>query len=540
MKMKTYYLNDYFGKAKRPPFPTGNDVIIVGRGEKNKDRFLFDLTRVTVFFLNYSPPQWAITWYMQKYPKIWSRRLFSFVHGSHLKDFEKIWQSKINVISWRRQDESQPLHELPGLNFKLTGLKTNNISIAAIDYLKKTLKKKTIYLCAIDFHVKKEWCYTLQPNKRRKWELRDRDFKIETRLLEPVIMEEHQNENKVLFVTFNPFFKKYMNQEDCNRTKKKLIESANIQRELTPDEVAREYERAGTALPKEPGVILREKYNESQTREIMIIRSTQKSWAEYQKAIWKEPLGNKKKISEKYKYNQFQGKRCFVVAGGPSLRGFDFETLKEEFTIGVNKICALFNPTIAYATDLVLFPFLLEHSGKNTDIVFCDRGNDYLNDVYYVRDRGLHGIPDSVDIIFSGDNSAYGAVNLAIAMGFEPIYLLGCDFKVRDSCTHVLDDWGHPGTPETYQREFLDKFRQEFEELARYSTRKIINLNQDSALQAFPKMNIDRLCLKKPYPLGIQTNGRRWRIGCGPPVFGTEIEAQRALEEMYRNRMVEL
>ena len=34
----------------------------------------------------------------------------------------------------------------------------------------------------------------------------------------------------------------------------------------------------------------------------------------------------------------WKGRRCFIIGGGPSLRGFDFSSLKGELVIGVNRL----------------------------------------------------------------------------------------------------------------------------------------------------------------------------------------------------------
>lgn len=524
--MKIHNIETCLNSKKRPPFRIGGDVILVGRGDKNKDRFLFNLDKVLVFFLNFSPPKWALDWYKREHPDSWKTKLFSFVHGVHLDDFLEIRETELDIITWKDAPR---------------GIKTNNISNAAVGILKRLLKKKNIYLSAFDFDVKKQWVFDEKPNGVRDWRHEERSFEIEAKNLSEEIKREDQNKNKVLFLTFNRYFANYMSAGACEEIKANLEDAGIIKRELDPGQIDAEYAKSGIQKPKEPGELVREKYLAGIPKRNVVVRSSLKGWAEYQQAIWREPLGSKKLLSQKYRFNQFQGKRCFVIGGGPSLRGFDFDKLRDEFSIGVNKIGAVFQPTITFACDIVLLPFIRENATAKTTIVFCDRDNHQLNDLYYVRDRGLHGVPNSIDFIFSGNNSGYAAVNLAVAMGFDPIYLLGFDFALDpEGRDHVTDDWGIPGTPQSYKNDYLDKFRLEFEEMKHYINRKIINLNMESNLQAFPKIPFSSLQIGNRYPLEIKTNGRRWGVGNGPRVYGTETEARKAIEIMYKNRMEEL
>ena len=47
----------------------------------------------------------------------------------------------------------------------------------------------------------------------------------------------------------------------------------------------------------------------------------------------------------------WKGRRCFVVGGGPSLQGFDFNVLKGELVIALNA-GFIINPTLSFIFDL--------------------------------------------------------------------------------------------------------------------------------------------------------------------------------------------
>src|SRR5947209_3772250 len=77
-----------------------------------------------------------------------------------------------------------------------------------------------------------------------------------------------------------------------------------------------------------------------------------------QKLILKLPLpftARNRKGLESFK-NIHQNKRCFIIANGPSLKNVDFSLLKDEYTIGMNRIYIMkeqngFSPTYLACID---------------------------------------------------------------------------------------------------------------------------------------------------------------------------------------------
>lgn len=222
----------------------------------------------------------------------------------------------------------------------------------------------------------------------------------------------------------------------------------------------------------------------------MISKETTTAMDRHQKQIWSyPPNGTKKLLSSKYTFHQFHTHPVFIVAGGPTLRGFDFSLLDNKFTIGVNKIISVFQPTITYAADSYVLPYLQQHR-KTSDIVICDPNNAKLNDCYYVKPTFSGGIKGNIDFLECGNNSGYGAIHLAISLGFNPIYLLGFDCKFINGKDHVFDSWGcRPG----YQN-FLATFAIEFHDIQKnYSHLDIVNLSPDSAITCFRRGRIEEV-----------------------------------------------
>lgn len=217
-----------------------------------------------------------------------------------------------------------------------------------------------------------------------------------------------------------------------------------------------------------------------------------------------------KNISEILHSRSWEGKRCFIICGGPSLYNFDFSPLQKEFTIGINKSFTLFNSTICYGMDQRFYDSItyanradqesmevhnawLRYNGIKVFVKLSEKSKFDPN-VYVVNAFGKKCI--SLDIrkgIYPGNNSGFGGMMLAIALGSREIYLLGCDMKVdmKKKRTHCHSGYKHQQIENLSK--ILKKFKIEFESFAGTIEKlgiKVINLNPNSALECFPKQDI--------------------------------------------------
>jgi hypothetical protein len=110
--------------------------------------------------------------------------------------------------------------------------------------------------------------------------------------------------------------------------------------------------------------------------------------------------------------------------------------------------------------------------------------------------RGFRAFPSTMrNGIGHGNNSGYGALNLAACLGASPIYLLGFDMNYKKTVTEGLFEattrthW-HEGHPQPHKPHTVRKFIQYFQLPAIKAKERgfeIINLNPDSALPYFLK-----------------------------------------------------
>jgi hypothetical protein len=194
------------------------------------------------------------------------------------------------------------------------------------------------------------------------------------------------------------------------------------------------------------------------------------------------------------------GRRAFILAGGPSLSGFSFDCIKDELTIGVNKSYEAFPTTINYSMDEKFLKLASQttqwkqYKGHKVNIKL---GSNHYHDpdVKYVtrlKEKTL-----SFDLekgIYTGNNSGFGAMMLAVCLGANPVYLLGVDLKIQKDKTH----W-HEGYPKqnirAVERSCL-RFKKCFEEFAPILQKEkieIYNLNPDSELKCFPFKSIEEV-----------------------------------------------
>lgn len=196
----------------------------------------------------------------------------------------------------------------------------------------------------------------------------------------------------------------------------------------------------------------------------------------------------------------YRNKCCFIIGGGASLRTFDFSLLHDKIVVGINKSFLRVTHGILYLSDVNLYESIhvdqdllaAWNAFAGTRVLMAPQIDGFFaEDVYLVKRRQDIGISSSLDEgIYPGNNSGFGALMLACALGLNPIYLLGYDMRCVQR-THWHD--GYDGQSVETQREKLPKFVAPFVRVAPalHSVGvRVINLSAASALPCFPKKDI--------------------------------------------------
>jgi hypothetical protein len=205
----------------------------------------------------------------------------------------------------------------------------------------------------------------------------------------------------------------------------------------------------------------------------------------------------------------WSGKPCVIVGGGPSLKDFDFGLLNNGIlSIGINRAFERFEPTMIFSMDkMKWFTWLLEGrygeeakekflASKALKVLLLTYQPEVPEYIYVVPvlqnyKVGMTGFSFNLeDGVAHGNNSGFGALNLACLLDASPIYLLGYDMRNDNGRTH----W-HDGHPKKEKDESIPKLAHNFERWADEINKrwKVINLNPYSGLRCFEFGNRDEI-----------------------------------------------
>ena len=199
----------------------------------------------------------------------------------------------------------------------------------------------------------------------------------------------------------------------------------------------------------------------------------------------------------------FSDRTVFVVGGGPSLIGFDFDRLPAlGHVIGVNR--AMFDAPAQCGVSMDI-KFVNEH--RDDLDAFARRNELYLGAgrvwwrampvierAIYLREDHEEGLSLAPDRIRTNLTSGYTALNLAVLKRARRIVLLGFDYGAAGGRHHYHNryPWFDPTAAHWPQ------WAQRFEVAAQACQRlgiEVINASPDSAIVAFPRVTIED-CLR--------------------------------------------
>lgn len=191
----------------------------------------------------------------------------------------------------------------------------------------------------------------------------------------------------------------------------------------------------------------------------------------------------------------WDGDTVYIVAGGPSLKGFNFERLNGKNVIAINKaFMYVRNPTVLYWTDTRFYNWYKGEidSLKTMKITASHSGRYLAEDVLLIKNAGSGRVLDlsSPDKLTTTNNSGLGAIGLAIKMGAKKIYLLGYDMGHSDGKSHF-----HDGYPAGNSREHIYKGMTRFfedNEASLNNAADIYNTNPKSNLRSFKFISLDK------------------------------------------------
>lgn len=235
------------------------------------------------------------------------------------------------------------------------------------------------------------------------------------------------------------------------------------------------------------------------------------------------------------------GKRCFIIGGGPSLKGFDWSKLKGELTIGINRVYEHISPSIIFSIDSRFWQWIITGKyGEEAKHKFLNSGSFKVwvksgrgvavQGVLMLECVGIDGLTQHLeDGLYTGNNSGYAAINLAVGLGCKEIYLLGFDMRSRPG---GRQQWFHSGHPFEEENDAYPMFLDHFNKLAPLLKEhgvQVTNLTPDSALTCFKKSRKFPYKKQRPLVIGYYTKNTGYEQEIKTMVrsarlFGFEVE----------------
>ena len=183
---------------------------------------------------------------------------------------------------------------------------------------------------------------------------------------------------------------------------------------------------------------------------------------------------------------------AFILGNGPSLPA-DLSPLRRLFTVGVNRIVRTFNPTVVLWVDSTVYESDSQAIEASGALLVCDRS---------VAGAGHHGLPlragedarraiPSVQTLCCSGNTGVCAARWALALGCQPVYLLGMGAEYDGELT---DFWGvnERHTPQT-----ISIMQAELEHLLASYPGRVFQLDADSMAAATPFRAIDAEAVRR-------------------------------------------
>jgi len=163
---------------------------------------------------------------------------------------------------------------------------------------------------------------------------------------------------------------------------------------------------------------------------------------------WNLNLGIAKNNKQKIKtfHNIHKGKRCFIIANGPSLKKTDLSFLKGEFTIGMNRIYLSekemgFVPNYIVVHDIAIQLEQFRDDLNKLDLPKFFNWNarklfDFKDNLTFIRSGYKpHFSTDLTKSSWAGHSVTGICIQLAYYMGFSEVYLIGKDHSYAEKGT---------------------------------------------------------------------------------------------------------
>jgi hypothetical protein len=246
-------------------------------------------------------------------------------------------------------------------------------------------------------------------------------------------------------------------------------------------------------------------------------------WFMWQHAkLWPAANLHPARIKSKNQLSKFknihQGKRCFIIGNGPSLKKTDISKLKNEYTFGMNRIYLAF-PNWGFETNyfvsindlvieqcaqeiaaLTMPKFLAWHARPHID---ASPSLSFVHTTY----TGPTFSKNIKNRVWESATVTYVAMQLAYYMGFSEVILIGVDHKFKSKGTPNTTIVSQGDDEDHFDARYFGKgYRWQLPDLEtseigyqlakgafENDDRRIVDATVDGKLTVFPKVPFDSL-----------------------------------------------
>ena len=227
---------------------------------------------------------------------------------------------------------------------------------------------------------------------------------------------------------------------------------------------------------------------------------------------------NSRLVSIKDLRSRFSGERCFIIGNGPSLRNTDLTRLRDEFTIGLNRIylnypAMGFQPTFYCSVNPSVIEQFSEEIDSLNSVKFlrADSAKHLANQWNTFFMKSIRGIGFNENLEnqewFEGWTVTFCAMQVAYHLGFNDVVLVGVDHffersgKPNKTVRSTADDVNHfdPtyfGKGVVWQYPDLERSEQSYKiakEIFESDGRRILDATIGGHLKIFEKADYDEL-----------------------------------------------
>jgi len=142
----------------------------------------------------------------------------------------------------------------------------------------------------------------------------------------------------------------------------------------------------------------------------------------------------RKFLDPAYLYGSMKNTPCFLLGNAPSLTDNNLNLLDNYFTVGINRILNIYDPTLLIWQDLALWQSEKNKILKSKCIKYARTGSESQGCFFgfLLKDREPRIAPD-LKTLYGRGSSGSIAYQLVFALGCSPIILVGMD------CTYGKD-----------------------------------------------------------------------------------------------------